>query len=173
MSPLKRKRRICYWDSDKRFTDAQKINLEKRLDFLPEFDFVKLRTLDSPELTPCDLVIVAAEGIEETIFVDWLTGLNKRMIRQNSIWTPALIATDINVPKLSSLLHKIADNNWYFDILEYEHIDSLPIRIANLLKIHDHLHELWRYQAELDGLQAKVLEMEKRFEQLKKTEGSA
>ena len=49
-----------------------------------------------------------------------------------------------------------AGMNWYFDILSMEHIDSMPIRVANLLRIHDHLHELERYQNTLATLNHRV-----------------
>ena len=144
LSNIYRKRRICYWDAEKKFTDSSKINFERHLSFLPDFDLVNLVSLEDENFQPCDLLIVAATAIDEDIFHDWLKGLNKRIIRQNSIWTPCIIVTEISFAESSQSLHTFADNNWYFDILHPHHTDSIPIRVANLLKIHDHLHELFR-----------------------------
>ena len=44
-------------------------------------------------------------------------------------------------------------SNWYYDFINPSHLGSLSIRIANLIKIHDHLHELSRYEKELTSLQ--------------------
>ena len=56
------------------------------------------------------------------------------------------------------------DENWYFDVIDPDHLDSLPMRVANLLRIHDHLHELSRYEKSLADLQADVRQMQQKLE---------
>ena len=58
--------------------------------------------------------------------------------------------------------------NWYFDIVASDQLDSLPIRVANLLRIHDHLHELHRYSAALSSLTAQTEALKQELLQLKK-----
>ena len=47
-----RRRRLCYWDNQKQVTGAAKLNIERHLQFLPDFDFVKLESLDDDEFAP-------------------------------------------------------------------------------------------------------------------------
>lgn len=155
-----RNRRICYWDAQSNSVGALKINFERHLKFLPGFDLVSLDSLDDEEFNPCDLLIISAKSISGEDFSTWIAGINKRVIAQNNIWTPALIFSEADFSDLSSELHDYADNNWYFDILHPDHLDSMPIRVANLLKIHDHLHELWRYKDQLDTMQSQISEIE-------------
>ena len=166
----KKKEESRYWDAEKKFVDATKINFEKHLSFLPDFDLITLKTLDSEDFNPCDLLLVTAFLIDANDFSQWLDGLNKRIVRQNSIWTPALIFTDLPFAELSASIHDYAaDNNWYFDIVSADHLDSMPIRIANLLRIHDHLHELFRYQERLDQMQTKVSDIEEKLDSCRET----
>ena len=44
---------------------------------------------------------------------------------------------------------------------------TLPIRVANLLRIHDHLHELKRYSAALDDITVKVKMLESQMKDLR------
>ncbi|SME89485.1 hypothetical protein [Pseudobacteriovorax antillogorgiicola] len=158
-----RKRRLCYWDSQKKSVGAVKLNFERHLRFLPEFDLVTLKALDDEKFAPCDLLIISAEDIPSEDFSQWLQGINKRIVNQGQIWTPALIFSETDFVDLSSEIHDFADNNWYFDILNPLHLESMPIRVANLLRIHDHLHELWRYKDQLDTMQEQINEIEKRL----------
>ncbi len=162
-----RRRRICYWDSEKRFVDAHKLNFEKQLSFLPDFDLITLKSLDSENFNPCDLLLISALLVEDHEFSQWLLGINKRILHQNSIWTPALIFSEVEGYELSSAMHEFAANNWYFDIVNPKHIDSIPIRVANLLRIHDHLHEIMRYQERLDSMQDKIIEIESQLAKMR------
>ena len=166
MPPQNRRRRLCYWDSQKNSVGATKINFERHLKFLPDFDLIELKSLDAPEINPCDLLIVGAERIPSEEFTSWLKRLNLRILQQNRIWTPALIFSSADFVDLSSDLHEFADNNWYFDILNPLHIESMPIRVANLLKIHDHLHELHRYKSQLDAMQNQISEIEMKLSKM-------
>ena len=152
-------------------TGAAKINFERHLNFLPDFNLVTLRGLDDEGFNPCDLLVISALSVPSEKFLEWLEGINRRIVAQNKIWTPAIIVTQSNFSDLNFAIHELADNNWYFDIVNPDHLDSIPIRAANLLKIHDHLHELLRYKSQLDALHQQVSEIEEKLMNLS-TKGS-
>jgi hypothetical protein len=81
------------------------------------------------------------------------------------IWSPALIMCDVSYTKIGQLIDWAVKINWYFDIVSRDHITSLPIRIINLLRIHDHLHELQRYDSELTTLQGRIDEIEQKLQE--------
>ena len=64
-------------------------------------------------------------------------------------------------------MEEIWASNWYFDIIHPDHLTSLPVRIANLLRIHDHLAELHRYEAELGRMQQNIRMIEAELKTLK------
>ena len=158
-----RRRRICYWDPQSNAVSTNKINFEMHLKFLPNFDLSELRSLDDQSFHPCDLLIVNALSIPDDDFLIWLEGINKRVLTQNKIWTPAVLVSECKFGELSSEVHEFANNNWYFDLINPANMDSMPIRVANLLKIHDHLHELWRYEKELNTMQKQVSDIEQKL----------
>ena len=159
-----RRRRLCYWDNQRHAADAHKVNIQRHLKFLPDFDFVNLKSLDDERGLPCDLMIVNAIDVPSEEFFNWIVSIGKRLHIQHGIWTPAFIISRVGYSDLSENLHTFADDNWYFDIVNPQHIDSIPIRVANLLKIHDHLHELLRYKEKLDALHAQVEGIEKKLQ---------
>lgn len=159
-----RRRRLCYWDNLRAVTDATKLNIERHLSFLPDFDLQHLKTLDDQKFLPCDLLILNAMDVPGNEFAKWLSGIHKRLKSQHGVWTPTLIFSDANFTTLSEEIHSFAMSNWYFDIINPQHLDSVPIRVANLLKIHDHLHELLRYQEQLDKMQLQIEAIEQKLE---------
>ncbi len=156
----KRNIRICYWDSEKRYFGAHKAAFENQMQILGEIQTVKISSLEDPKFFPCDLLVVSAEHVPEDEFLKWLTGIETRIMSQDKIWTPALILADIEFSTLHQLLPFASKSNWYFDIVHPQHLLSMPIRIANLLRIHDHLHELKRYDDKLNAMQNKIVEIE-------------
>lgn len=160
-----RKRRICYWDQEKLRVTGWKSHFEKTLKFLPNLDFYQLRSLDDPNFAPCDLLIVTALSVPEQEISSWINSLQSRIKAQGKIWTPALVLSEVNYSKLGEWLHEYANLNWYFDILHPDHLDSVPIRIANLLRIHDHLHELERYHDQVMTMQKQIDAIELKLEQ--------
>jgi hypothetical protein len=154
--------RLSYWNIEKRVVDSERLSLETHLRQLGEVKITPVDGLDAPGAMPCDLLIVAAQILASQDFPTWLTGLSQRIQRQGHIWTPALILADIPFAVLRGILPVAVRDNWYFDILAPQHIESLPIRVANLLRIHDHLHELRRYGDVVDdlGKRASALEAE-------------
>jgi hypothetical protein len=159
--------RVCYVDTQKRLLSAKKIVIEERLHSLGAIDFVDLASIEDPRFSPCDLLIVSAESVPEENFAAWVSKLKNQMEQQSKIWTPALIVSEVGFDTLDSLLKDAVQSNWYFDIVSLQHLDSLPIRVANLLRIHDHLHELKRYNEQLSKLNVQVETLEKQVAKLK------
>lgn len=144
--------RLAYYNAHNRELDAYRLILESYLAKLGPFTIKKLKHLQELSAEPCDLLVVAAHRLPEGQFLAWLLGFSDKIIAQGCIWVPALIIADANFETLSEVLEKAVHMNWYFDIMSEAHLASLPIRVANLLRIHDHLHELKRYEKTLETL---------------------
>ena len=134
---------------------------ERRIGELGEVSVKEVKSLDDPDFSGYDILVIAAQAIPDEDFPVWLKGIAKRIKSLGNIWTPALILTSIDFQILSDILAESAKENWYFDILDPQHMSSLPIRVANLIRIHDHLKELHRYEATLTTLEDKVRALEK------------
>jgi hypothetical protein len=163
-----RRLRLCYWNAEARVLDAERAGLEQHLARLGDVSVVQIKALDAPEATPCDLLIVAAQTLAPQDFPSWLAGFRRRIQAQGMVWTPALILADVSFDVLSDILPDVTRENWYFDILAPAHVTSLPIRVANLLRIHDHLHEMKRYATALEDIGTKVTTLETQLEAMKK-----
>jgi hypothetical protein len=151
---------LCYWNAEARVVDAERLALEHHLKRLGDVRVASVKSLDAPEAAKADLLIVAAQTVPTAEFPRWLAGFRKRVVARGAIWTPALILADVTFDTLSDIWTDVTRDNWYFDILAPAHLASVPIRVANLLRIHDHLHELKRYEAALDDINAKVKVLE-------------
>ena len=162
-----RKLRLCYYNTDERSIGAQRIALEKKLRFLGNFTFSQISNLEGPDIVPADLLVVAASNIPDSHFADWLEKFSSRVEQQGAIWLPALIISEAPFRVLREVLEKAVQMNWYFDIVSQGHLDSLPIRVANLLRIHDHLHELQRYEKALNALSGQLEQVSAAVRKLK------
>ncbi len=161
-------RRICSWDLEPRRLDSLKSMLELQLRFLPQVTWHKLKSIDDQNLLPCDLLVVYAGHLGEEELLVWLQGFEKRLKKQEAIWIPALIITPLELTRVEDLLDMTLKSNWYFDLIHPDHFSSLSVRVANLLRIHDHLHELLRYETEIQKLQAAVHQVESELDDFKK-----
>jgi hypothetical protein len=162
-----RKLRICVWNLQERVVSATNLKFEQELRHLSDdVETVAIAGLNDPHFTPCDLVIITADHVPEEEFVRWLDGLSKSVKRQGAVWVPALIIADVSPLSWRDSWLAVVKNNWYFDIITTDALASIPIRVANLLRIHDHLHELSRYAAAVDTLQGQVRTMELRLNEL-------
>ncbi len=151
-----RKLRLCYFSTSAKTVNLASYGFEKRLGLLgAEVETVKVDGLTDPNLLPCDLLVVDAEKLPAQGLSKWLVGFGNSMEAQNKVWIPALILAKFSFSELAQGLAKAYQMNWYFDIVNPTELDSLPIRIANLLRIHDHLHELARYGQVLSELKQK------------------
>lgn len=160
LTVLNRTLRVKYLVADKRFVDADRMVLEKNLRRLTDVSLTEIKSVDDPDFYPCDLLIVAARHVAAVDFRKWLDGFRRRVKAQAQVHIPALILTDAAFEDLRDILFEAVHENWYFDVIQADHMTSLPIRVANLLKIHDHLHEMARYEQALKDLGDKVTRLE-------------
>ncbi len=159
-SVLERTLRVKYLVADKRFVDADRMVLEKHLKRISDVKLTEIKSIEDADFLPCDLLIVAAKNVAAIDFKKWLTGIRKRVHSEGTVWVPALILTEVEFEDLRDILLEAVNENWYFDVMHADHMASLPIRVANLLKINDHLHELDRYEKALADLGDKVTKLE-------------
>ncbi len=151
-----RRSRACILNLDPKFVNLPKLKLEIELKAMVDIELVEIKGLDDPTFLPCDLLIVEAQGVSIGDFQQWLKAFQARLVTQADIWVPSLIVAELPANEARLLMEHAVKSNWYFDVVHPEHLDSLPVRVANLLRIHDHLHELRRYSQTLDRLQDRV-----------------
>jgi hypothetical protein len=151
-----RRSRACVLNLDPKFVNLPKLKLEQELHAMVDIELVEVKGLDDPAFRPCDLLIVEAQGVSGGDFQAWLRSFQSRLVAQADIWVPSLIVADLPVQDARVLMEHAVKSNWYFDVVQPSHLESLPVRVANLLRIHDHLHELRRYSETLDRLQDRV-----------------
>ena len=156
----RRKLRVCYLPDDPRVVDQETVFVEDSLKQLGDVKIVPIKSLDDPAFKPCDLLVLGATHVAHDHFAQWLKGIESQVSRQGAIWTPALIIADPPWSILCQILGDVVSTNWYFDVVSIEHVVSLPVRVANLLRIHDHLHELKRYADSVADLERRVKKAE-------------
>ncbi len=123
---------------------------------LSEIDYHPIASVEEVGGQSFDLLIILGNRLTQDNFESWLTGFMKRMESPDRIWVPALIITDVSFPIQRDLLLKSLGSNWYFDVISDDHLSSLPLRVSNLVRIHDHLGELHRYNEKLTDLMSQV-----------------
>ena len=155
---------IGYYDTQKQYINSLKIHLQQALDQLWSCKIVPLDTIQE-ELKPFDLIVVVADHIPQEEFEQWLIRCEATFKTNNLVWTPALLIADLDQSHQISLMHKIISRNWYFDIVAPSHINSIIVRIANLIRIHDHLKELYNYETILHDLRSQVDTLENTIKQ--------
>lgn len=163
----RRQIRVCYLPDNPRVVDQESVFIEDSLKQLGDVRIVMLKSLDDPAFKPCDLLVLGATHVEPDHFAQWLKGIERRVSREGAIWTPALIIADPPWTILSQILGDVVATNWYFDVVSIEHVVSLPVRVANLLRIHDHLHELRRYANSVADLERRVRKAEDEITELR------
>ena len=153
--------KICFINLDSKTLEPSVAFFEKRLDF-----FLKptVRGFNSLETArgqgPWDLMILNASHLKDEPFLQWLKGLINKIEGKPEALTPALILSRTNFDSLSEIWGFAYEKNCYFDIMHPEHMDSLPIRVGNLLKFHDHIRELHRYETELEAIKQRLSKLE-------------
>lgn len=164
---------MCLWAATPGFVSSASAALDQQLGQFIQLDLIKVKSLDDPQIKPADLLIISAEGIDDEQFSDWVRGISARIPRAHSIPVPTIIFGVVLAPTQRELLRWAVDGNWYFDIVEPGHLSSLPVRVANFLRLHDHLHEVRRMTEASDLLSNKVQDMERQLQKfLKGSTGS-
>ena len=114
-----------------------------------------------------DLGLIQAQELEPPEFLKWLESFEKKRSEAELIAVPFIIITPINPSEVKQFFSRVVATNWYFDLVHPMQLQSLPIRVANLIRIKLHIAELSRYNLELDEMAAKVESLEQSLQGLK------
>ncbi len=163
-----RRMRVCHWNATPGFVSSASAVIEQKLKLLLKLEMVEVRSLDDPAIKPVDVLFISAEGLEDEHYPSWLKSISPRIPRAHGIPAPTIIFGDISSVVQSELLRWAVEGNWYFDIVEPGQVSSLTVRVANFLRIHDHLHEIRRMGEAMKLLNSKVADMEILMEQFLK-----
>ena len=161
-----RKLSVVYCPADPRIIDNDRARLEKILNQLGDVHVSTVKSVDELTLDSADLLAVAAQTVAFKHFPVWLRSFKLRARSRLGIWTPAIILANLPFSILNDVMAEAVQENWYFDIISIDHLASIPIRVANLIRIHDHLLELQKYASTLENLSTKVQRLESELEAL-------
>jgi hypothetical protein len=165
------KRRVVYVNSDTKTLETSVAFFEKRLQLISNLELIQVSSLDLIDSKgQADLVIINAPPLEKDGFLRWVEKIGSKLGKDTGIPVPCIFFSRLTFSNLEQMWETFYKQNWYFDILHPEHMDSLPIRLANLLRIHDHLHEIHRYERELQDLHKKLSELEKNIKKMSRNE---
>lgn len=157
---------VGYLDTQKKFFSSQKGRLEFLLKSFGKIAFREVKSLDDDSLRDCHALLTTADHVPDEDFLKWFLKFEKKVHLMKLIWIPTIILADLELATQKSLLDHSLKSNWYFDIVAGSQLNSLPIRLANMIRIHDHLKELYHYDRELNALQGQVLDLETQIRQL-------
>jgi hypothetical protein len=153
------KRTLGFCDPERRIIQLAKIFIEncvKRLQDLELAEFTDIKIA----MTHCDALIIAGPNTDAAP-IPWLERLSQEFSSSRiSIMTPVIVVSEWDFDQLNSLIQLVIDDNWYFDILHPDHLSSLPIRVANLIRINEHLREIETYDRLVNELENRVHKLE-------------
>ncbi len=158
--------KIGFWVLEPKIVSSAKENFAQSLRVLGSIHIQDLEGgADDPQTLDQDLLIVDATHFPMDYFDVWMQGFVKRMMHENRIWIPALIYGDFEFDSVKKYMDLATQKNWYFDLVSKHDFETLPLRVANLFKIHDHLKEIAEYQNTLQELEDKVKNIENKMRQ--------
>ncbi len=156
---------------DARLADRYLARVEATLKSISEVKTLVISSGTDPKLNRCSILIVFANNLDDQQMVTWVKGIAKRLDPE-SINIPWLIICESSEGVQKELLRYALDENWYFDLVSPEHLDSLTTRIGSLIRISDHISEIHRYDAEIKTLETQVALALEKIDTLQKTAGS-
>jgi hypothetical protein len=165
-----RRLRVCHWNATPGILSSASAAIEQQLQHLMAFDIIHLKALDESQANPCDLLIISAEGMDEEHIPNWLKSVQNRIPQVHGIIAPTIIFARVPAQTQRELLTWSVEGNWYFDIVDPDHVMSLPIRTTNFLRLHDHLHEVRRMSTLARDLSEKYKELEHKLQTLMSSE---
>ena len=145
--------KVGYFNPDNKIIDRFKLEVETYLKYMFEVQITEFHEMLGSDLSIYDLILADARFVETNFFLSWLKQFSKKMKTNKNIWTPALIMSQLTFEEETKIFKEVYFENWYFDIVQEQHISSIPIRMANLMRSSEHLKELIRYQDILESLQ--------------------
>lgn len=148
-------RTIGFLIYDPRLADRYLAQIESILKQNADLKTIKISSVTDPKINRCSCLVVFANNLEDEAMVTWVKGVAKRL-DQETINTPWLIVCDSSDLVQKELLRYALAENWYFDLVDPNHLSSLTTRMANLIRISDHIKELGRYERETKELESKI-----------------
>jgi hypothetical protein len=148
-------RQIGFLVYDPRLADRYLAQMEMILKQNGDLKIIKISSMTDPKISNCSCLIVFANNLDDDAMITWVKGVAKKLDPQ-LINTPWLIICESSEFIQRELLRYALSENWYFDLLEPDHLGSLTIRMANLIRISDHIRELSRYERETKDLEIKM-----------------
>ena len=160
-----KKLKIGYFDAHPALVSAEKIHLENQFQALSDYELTELKSLAQIDPTQLDLLVVRIGLVDEKETLKWLKGFVSKMSASDSVWVPALVlASGFELNDIKELFEYAYPQNYYFDIFSGERFEDLAIRGANLVRLHEHMMELERYQKEVAELQKRVEDIESKLD---------
>ena len=131
---LKKHITLGYLDLQPNLASNKKLRLEKYLQKLWDIKVINLESTDEILEEDISALLITDWNIPDDNFVQWLNTFEKKIQPNNKKQTPTLILANLGFSFLEDMISNIIRRDWFFDILHSEHYESIPIRIANLIK---------------------------------------
>ena len=155
----KTERKILYLNIDEKMLTSVTIQLEKYFHRLGTFNIQKTGSIRDSE---ADLIIVGTFFSSEELKT-WIKRLIKDL-NERSIWIPVIFVADLDFEAIYSIVEECFNKtNWYFDLVLSSNMEELAMKIANLIKIHDHLKELKDYHDKLNQMNEEVEKLKQKL----------
>lgn len=151
---------VCYVNAEPKAISARMLNFEKYLSQLGSVEVQDRETMEAAYAESPDIVIYDALLLDSSGLLGLVKSLYKNVVQSEKIWTPVLIYVRAEFGLVKELLPFANQVNWYFDLVTEEHLEILPIRVGNLVRIHDHLKEMFAYKSEIATLESRLEEVE-------------
>ena len=137
--------RCAYFNLTAKILSKNVLELERRLELLEKnVQVVSVKSLDDKALLPCDLLIVSALNLAEAELLSWLQKYRKKSLSQKNVLIPLLLIHSNDELSTQNFFDEAFRAKWFFDLCSEKHLSSLTIRAANLIRVHDLLHDLKR-----------------------------
>jgi hypothetical protein len=159
---------VKVWNPTPNMVSALNAAVEIELKKLGHCQIVTVKSLDEIDPTSCDLIVCLAHFIGDEEFPDWIRRVEQRIPMGETIKVPFLIIARLEPFTLRDILSEAVQSNWYFDVVDPDHLPSVSVRMANFIRLHDHLHEVFRMTTAVDVLSKQVRTLEGEIESIKK-----
>lgn len=161
------KLRVCYVNYDTKILQAEVHALEEKLKQLKDVEIISLSSIEGNDLSTYNLLIFNAISLNDDNFIKWLPTISQKITQKLHIQIPTIFLSHLAFSGLNKIWEQTYAKNWYFDIIHPDHLESIPIRMANLLRIYDHLQEIKKYEREIKTMQKEVALIQETVKKLK------
>lgn len=164
----KRQLKIALINQQPKLVTRTLAEIEQEIEKLHSYEIETIGSFEDSYIKPFDLIVMIAIHLGPKELFAWIKSTSEKIARNHHIPVPCLIISETPSHQVSELTEFAVKENWYFDVVDTKHVASCPMRIANLLRIHDHIHELRRYDQTVTELNERVNELERQLETLRR-----